>query len=186
MSGRHEPPSPASFWVSLSTAVLRAALVIAAIVLGIFVLSKAFPTSREATPPPTSEGQGPTETQTTKTPTGGGGGGKNTPKPQTSPQVKGVKVAVLNGTDISNLAACTADLRVSELGYNVAEGDVGDASRSYEVTTISFAKAFEADANYLKKKLFPDAELHAVGAGAISDVSIALGPEAAAGPCENP
>jgi hypothetical protein len=172
----------------LSTAVLRAALVIAAIVLGIFVLSKAFPTGQE-TSPPTAEDQGQTQGQDqgqmTETPTGGGGGGKNTPKPQTSPQVKGVKLAVLNGTDISNLAACTAD-RLTQLGYQVAEGDVGDASRSYEVTTISYAKQFEADANHIKKELFAKADLHAVGAGAISDVSIALGPDAATGPCESP
>jgi hypothetical protein len=68
----------------------------------------------------------------------------------------------------------------------VKEEDVGDASRDYEVTTISHARDFEADAEYIREELFPDAELQRVGGGAITDVSIALGPEAATGECENP
>jgi LytR cell envelope-related transcriptional attenuator len=189
LSGRHEPSSSASFWISLSTAVLRAVLVVAAVVLGIFVLSKAFPTSEEPTPPAAETDQEPEEEpEETQAPDGGdGGGGNQQPQqPQASPQVQGVEVAVLNGTDITGLAACTADRRVTPLGYEVGEDDVGDASQTHDVTTISYAREFEADAEYIKKELFPDAELQPLGGGAIADVSIALGPNAAAGPCQNP
>jgi hypothetical protein len=189
LSGRHEPSSSASFWISLSTAVLRAVLVVAAVVLGIFVLSKAFPSSDEPTPPAAETDQEPEEEpEETQTPDGGdGGGGNQQPQqPQSSPQVQGVEVAVLNGTDITGLAACTADRRVTPLGFQVGEDDVGDASQTHDVTTISYAREFEADAEYLQTELFPDAELQALGGGAIADVSIALGPEAASGPCQNP
>jgi LytR cell envelope-related transcriptional attenuator len=187
LSGRHEPSSSATFWFSLSTAILRAALVVAGIVVGVFVLSKAFPTG-SAEPPPVGGG-GETTESPTQTPTGGGDGGNGgggQPQPQGSPQVQGVQVAVLNGTGIDGLAACTADRRLGSLDYQVNEEDVGDASREYEVTTISYARDFEADAEYIRDELFPDAELQRVGGGAITDISIALGPDAAAGECESP
>jgi LytR cell envelope-related transcriptional attenuator len=192
LSGRHEPSSSASFWFSLSTTVLRAALVVAGIVVGVFVLSKAFPTG-SAEPSPVGEG-GETEASPTETPDGGGGGGDGgnggggggQPQAQESPQVQGVQVSVLNGTGIDGLAACTADRRLGPLDYQVAEADIGDASREYDVTTISYARDFEADAEYIRDELFPDAELQRVGGGAITDVSIALGPEAATGECESP
>lgn len=189
MSGRHEPSSSATFWFSLSTAVLRAALVVAGIVVGVFVLSKAFPTG-SAEPPPVG-GDGGTETTPTETPDGDGGGGNGgggggQPQADASPQVRGVQVSVLNGTGIDGLAACTADRRLGELGYQVDEADIGDASREYEVTTISYARDFEADAEFIGDELFPDAELQRIGGGAITDVSIALGPDAASGECESP
>jgi hypothetical protein len=188
LSGRHEPSSSASFWISLSTAVLRAVLVVAAVVLGIFVLSKAFPTSDEPTPPAAKVTQGPEEEpEETETPGGGGGGGDMRPQPQSTPQVQGVQVAVLNGTDISGLADCTASERVTPLDYRVGGDDIGNASQSHDVTTISYAREFEADARYLQKELFPEAELEALGGRtAITDISIALGPDAASGPCQNP
>jgi LytR cell envelope-related transcriptional attenuator len=189
LSGRHEPSSSASFWFSLSTAVLRAVLVVAAVVLGVFVLSKAFPTSDEPTPPAAQVTEEPEEEpEETETPDGGGGdGGQQPQQPQSSPQVRGVQVAVLNGTDITGLADCTATERLSPLDYQVAPDDIGNASQSHEVTTISYAREFEADARYLQKELFPDAELQALrGMTAITDVSISLGPDAASGPCGNP
>jgi hypothetical protein len=192
LSGRHEPSSSASFWISLSTAVLRAVLVVAAVVLGIFVLSKAFPTSDEPTPPAAQVTEEPEEEpEETETPGGGGGNGGQQPQqpqqPQSSPQVRGVEVSVLNGTDITGLADCTATERLSPLDYQIAPDDIGNASQSHEVTAISYAREFEADARYLQEELFPDAELQALrGMTAITDVSISLGPDAASGPCENP
>ena len=40
MAGRHEPPSRTSFYLSVATAALRAVLVVAALALGVFILSK--------------------------------------------------------------------------------------------------------------------------------------------------
>ena len=186
MSGKHEPSSSASFWISVSTTVLRGALVVAAIALGIFVLSKAFPSASTGPTPPASETTAPEPTDTGgggPTNTGGGGGGNQT-QGQETPQIQGVKVAVLNGTGITNLAACVATEVVEPLKYNVTKVD--DAQADYEVTTISYRKEFEADARYLQEKAFKKAELQRLSGGAVTDVSIALGTDAATGACANP
>ena len=185
MSGRHEPSSSATFWISLSTAVLRAGLVVAAVVLGIFVLSKAFP-SAEDVPPPTSDTAVSPEDTATETDTGepqdGGNGGQNQP-PQT-PDVKGIEVAVLNGAGITDLASCVADQVVKDLGFKV--GEVGNADSEYEVTTIFFTKKNRDAAQFLRDEGFPDADLRSASSGAFTDISLNLGPDAARGPCENP
>jgi hypothetical protein len=186
LSGRHEPSSPATFWISLSTAVLRAGLVIAAIVLGVFVLSKAFPSADEV-PPTTTETTTPeeTETGTKDAETPGGDGGKETQAPGT-PDVQGVEVAVLNGAGITDLAACVADEVVRPLGFKVGDDDVGNADSEYETTTIFFTKKSKDAAEYLKAQGFPDAQLRSASDEAFADISLNLGPDAAKGPCANP
>jgi hypothetical protein len=187
LSGRHEPSSPATFWISLSTAVLRAGLVVAAVVLGIFVLSKAFPSADEE-PPPVAETGAPettaTETEKAETPDGGGGG-QGTQSPGT-PDVQGIEVAVLNGAGITDLASCVADEVVRPLGFKVDEADIGNADSEYEVTTIFFTKKVKEAAEYLKSEGFPDAQLRSASSEAFSNLSVALGPDAAKGPCATP
>ena len=187
MSGRHEPSSPATFWISLSTAVLRAGLVVAAVVLGIFVLSKAFPTADEEPPPVAGTGA----PETTETETGdaetpdGGGGGQGTQPPGT-PDVQGIEVAVLNGAGITDLASCVADEVVRRLGFRVNEDDIGNADSEYEVTTIFFTKKFRDAAEFLRDEGFPDADLRSASSEAFTDISLNLGPDAARGPCATP
>jgi LytR cell envelope-related transcriptional attenuator len=185
LSGRHEPSSPATFWISLSTAVLRAGLVVAAVVLGIFVLSKAFPSADEE-PPQVAETAAPEETETEEAETpDGGDGGKGTQAPAT-PDVQGVEVAVLNGAGITDLAACVADEVVRPLGFRVNEADIGNADSEYEVTTIFFTKKVKDAAEYLRSEGFPDAQLRSASSEAFANLSVALGPDAAKGPCASP
>jgi hypothetical protein len=181
VSGRHEPSSPTTFWVSLSTSVIRGALVVAAVVLGLFVASRAFPTSDETPTPPIVETDEEQTPEDEETPGQGGGNGQQQPQEPADPA--DVKVSVLNGTGITNLAACVAEEVVEPLDYRVTKVD--DATSDYEVTTISYRKAFEANARQLREE-FPDAVLQPIGGGAVTDISIALGQDAAAGPCQDP
>ena len=72
MTGRHQPPSNRSFYLSLATSTLRAAIVIA-LVVGIVVINSAFPESGVSggTSPSGTGTGGPTgTTDTTTDPTG--------------------------------------------------------------------------------------------------------------------
>lgn len=188
MSGRHEPSSSASFWISLSTAILRAGLVVAAIVLGIFVLSKAFPTAEETGPPVAEETAAPQETETeTQAPEDGDGnqgGGGNQPAEEETPDVSGVEVTVLNGAGITGLADCVSREIVEQLGFEVAE--VGNAESEYETTTIFFTRKLRDEAEYLKAEGLTEAELRPAAQEAFADIVVNLGQDAASGPCANP
>ncbi|MDQ4005206.1 MAG: hypothetical protein M3135_02760, partial [Actinomycetota bacterium] len=86
----------------MATAVLRAGLVVAALALGLFVLSKAFPSGDEgtATVPPggteTAPPVSPSPTAPATSPTGGGGGGGGTTEEPRDPSE--VELQVLNGS----------------------------------------------------------------------------------------
>lgn len=150
MAGKHEPRSSASFYFSLATATLRAALVVAAVVLGVFVLSKAF-TSGDEAEPAGQPGDGITET---------------TPPPTSSPpadgetsapvDLQGVVVQVLNGTDEQGLAAATAK-KLEALGLRIVK--IENAAKDYEVTTLFYRPDSRAIARELKRLEFPGARL---------------------------
>jgi hypothetical protein len=161
LAGRHEPGSRGSFYLSLATAALRAGLVLAAVVLGVFVLSKAFPTGGEAAVPGT-----PDETATTPAPTtppadgeetGGGGGGQ----PETHDPAD-IRVQVLNDTDVSGLAEDTGALLEDE-GYQVPT--IANYEGSVDQTTIFFRPPFRADAQALRDSLFTTAQLEEADPG---------------------
>lgn len=154
MAGRHEPGSRGSFYLSLATAALRAGLVLAAVVLGVFVLSRAFPSDGEASVPT------PDQTATTPAPTtppgdgeeaGGGGGGQ----PETHDPAD-IRVQVLNDTDVSGLAEDTAALLEDE-GYQVPT--IANYEGSVDQTTIFFRPPYRADAQALRDSLFTTAAL---------------------------
>jgi hypothetical protein len=155
LTGKHEPPSTTTFYVSLATATLRAALVVGALVVGLFVLSRAFP--QEQTPTPQATGGAPTTPPTETTPPTDEG---TTPPPnQPSPDVQGVRLAVLNGTTETGLAASTAE-RLKDLGYRVDEDDIGDAAaKPYEVTTLFFRNDSRLEARHLRDTVFKGAKL---------------------------
>jgi LytR cell envelope-related transcriptional attenuator len=155
LAGRHEPGSRGSFYLSLATAALRAGLVLAAVVLGVFVLSRAFPSDGEASVPST-----PDQTATTPAPTtppadgdetGGGGGGQ----PETHDPAD-VQVQVLNDTDVSGLAEDTQMLLEDE-GYQVPT--IGNYDGTVDRTTIFFRPQYRADAQALRDSLFTTAAL---------------------------
>jgi hypothetical protein len=173
LAGRHEPSSGGSFYLSLATAALRFVLVVAALALGVFVLSKAFPTGGQASPIMPSQQASPTATETTPPP-------EVTTEPE-APQTHEpgeITLQVLNGTDVAGLAADAADILETD-GYDVATVD--DApSKPYEVTEIFFKRAFEADAGVLRDQYFRGAELQDTAPDAQVSITIILGEDYAA------
>lgn len=172
MAGKHEPSSGKSFYVSLSTAALRATLVVGAVVLGIFVLAKAFPTGADRpieVPPATEEPQEEVTEPPPEDGDNGGGGGGTTPPPDLS----GLQLQVLNGTDVSNLAGCTAEALEQEETFQGVS--TGDSSQPYERSTIFHLRRATDAAEYLQRTYFPTAELMAAAKGAEAPVSVVLG-----------
>ena len=187
MSGKHEPASKRSFYYSVSTAALRGILVITALVLGVFVLSKAFPTTAEVTAP---EGGGqPTDggspsVPATDSPQPSPQGSPDPVEPQEPDPFEGIVVAVRNGTDVSGLAAETAQFLLRR-GVDVPgedEGGVGDAADFYDQTTIFYRPEGKTAAEALVEKWFQTALLQRAPADADPnfDVTIVLGADYAA------
>jgi LytR cell envelope-related transcriptional attenuator len=172
VDGRHEPPSRSSFWISLATAALRAALVAAAVILGVFVLSRAFPTTSEA-PSSITESPSPAveETQSPAAPT------EESPEAAEPRNPSRVTLQVLNGTDTTGLAAETAELLEQE-GYNIIT--ITDADRPYETTTLFYHPDAEVDAQFLQQNFFPEAVLERSAPDAEVDVTVILGDDYAA------
>jgi hypothetical protein len=154
LNGKHEPPSRATFYVSLATGALRAALVAAALVVGVFVLSRAFPAAEAPTPQSTGGAPTTPPEETTPPPE------ETTPPPeQPSPDVRGVRLAVLNGTTETGLASSTAQ-RLKQLGYRVDEEHIGDAqAKPYEVTTLFYRNDSRLEARHLRNTVFKGAQL---------------------------
>ncbi|HEV8681853.1 MAG TPA: LytR C-terminal domain-containing protein [Actinomycetota bacterium] len=177
MNGKHEPPSRATFYLSLATGALRAALVAAALVVGVFVLSRAFPQTEAPTPQATgAPTTPPTDTETTTPPE------ETSPPPeQPSPDVEGVRLAVVNGTSETGLAASTAQT-LKELGYRVDDEDVGNALSTYEVTILFYRDDSRREAKHLRDTVFKGANLEPAPASLNPDVriTVALGDDWAA------
>ena len=155
MAGRHEPDAKGSFYLSLATATLRAGLVIAAVVLGIFVLSRAFPTSGEGSPQGSPGPIATTDDEESpapeESPEENGGGGQ---PPAEEVNLRGVAVQVQNGTNATGLAAETAE-ELRELGLRIRE--IGNAERNYDVTTLFFAQGSRPQADELNRQFFDGA-----------------------------
>ncbi|HEX2025795.1 MAG TPA: LytR C-terminal domain-containing protein [Actinomycetota bacterium] len=159
----------------MATAALRGVLVVAAVILGVFVLSRAFPTGGDGVS--VSPEQAPTTAPPTSPPPtgdqggggGGGGGGGQTEVHDPSE----FRIQVLNGTDVSGLAAETQAM-LEEEGYRVPS--VSDApDKPVERTTITYIREFRADAEALQQQFFPDAQLESAAPDADADITITLG-----------
>jgi hypothetical protein len=175
VSGRHESGSRSGFYISVTTAVLRAALVIAAVVLGVFVLTKAFPEGgTEAQPQgpvaPTSSPTGvttsPPATAAPTTPPG------QTQSPAAPVDLNNVTVQVLNGTNEDGLAAGTAQ-DLEQLGVKIL--GVGNAARTYPVTTLFFRPSdSQPIAQALAQAKFPGAKLEPATNNLEPDVQVTV------------
>jgi hypothetical protein len=135
----------------LATAALRGLLVVAALALGFFVLSKAFPTG-ESAPTGTPGGQ-PTVTTPATSPPVTESPIREAPEPRDPSEIK---VQVLNGTEVSGLASDTADI-LEEAGYDITTVD--DAPDAYEQTTIFHVPKRRVDAQVLRDAYFQTAAL---------------------------
>jgi hypothetical protein len=155
----HQPPTNRSFYLSLAASTLRFAIIVALVIGGIVVIDQAFPALSSgdgggggggATVPLTGGTIGATGTDTTG-PTGETATGGTRPEP--SPTVVGVRVAVFNGAGVSGLAGDT-QARLEDLGY-IATQDPADAPTSYPVTTIYYnAPKDKVEADYLASSFF--------------------------------
>jgi hypothetical protein len=174
VGAKHEPSSPSSFFVSLATATLRGILVVAAVILGVFVLSRAFPTGESATVP-----QGPTVTPATEEPQTPAGTGSPTTQPTEAtecPEARDVPpVQVLNGTNVTGLAATAAE-RLRNLGYKVPDAAISNAPTSdFETTVVQSMRPQELAAECLAQEEFRGAELEPAEAGEEYDITVILG-----------
>jgi hypothetical protein len=155
----HQPPTNRSFYLSLGASTLRFAIIVALVIGGIVVIDQAFSASSSgdgggdggaATVPPTGGTLGGTGTGATG-PTGETATDGTRPEP--SPTVVGVRIAVFNGAGVSGLAGDT-QARLEELGY-IATQDPADAPTPYPVTTIYYnAPKDRVEADYLANSFF--------------------------------
>ena len=155
----HQPPTNRSFYLSLGASTLRFAIIVALVIGGIVVIDQAFSASSSgdgggdgggATVPPTGGTLGGTGTSATG-PTGETATDGTRPEP--SPTVVGVRIAVFNGAGVSGLAGDT-QARLEELGY-IATQDPLDAPTSYPVTTLYYtAPKDKVEADYLASSFF--------------------------------
>jgi hypothetical protein len=167
LAGKHEPSSGGSFYLSLATAALRFVLVVAALALGVFVLSKAFPTDGAATPIRPSQPSSPAATETPPPEV------TTEPEAPETHEASEISLQVLNGTDVAGLAADAAEVLEAD-GYDVATVD--DApSKPYAVTEIFFKRAFEGDAGVLRDQYFQGAELQDTAPDAQVSITVILG-----------
>jgi hypothetical protein len=167
LNGKHEPPTRNTFYLSLATATLRAALVATALVVGLFVLSRAFPQAEAPTPQATAVTTTPPQ-ETTPPPE------ETTPPPeQPSPPVQGVRLAVLNGTSETGLAAATVD-QLKDLGYRVDRDNIGNAQSTYDVTTLFYRNDSRLAARHLRDTVFEGAKLERANDQLDPDVQITV------------
>ena len=149
MAGKHEPPTNTSFYLSLATSTLRAAILVAAVVLGVFVLARAFPTGDDGGTPGAATNQTPTSPATTTT--------KPPPtKPPRKGRIKGVVVQVLNATDITGLAGSTTET-LEEAGYTAEIP--ADAPEDSDETIIYYRPDSKPDAELMQRRFFDQATL---------------------------
>jgi hypothetical protein len=157
--GAHEPPTNRSFYFSLAASTIRFAIILALVIGGVVVIDQAFqaPASSgsggdDGGEVPGLTGGGPTPTQSPQptAPTGATG----TNKPEPSPQVEGVRVAVFNGAGVTGLAGDTMLTLEDDYGYVEAQPPA-DAPASYAVTTIYYRGANNRiEAEYLAEDFF--------------------------------
>lgn len=173
MAGKHEPPTNSSFYLSLATSTLRAILLVAAVVVGVVVLARAFDTNASddlaGTSPRTSE---PADGTPSASPGGASPGNSPSPSPdaQQSPQVEGVVVQVRNGTSTTGLAASTSET-LEAAGYSMQDPTNAEAT---DTTTLFFAPDAEAAAQAMQERFFPDAVLTAAPDAFPADVDITV------------
>ena len=158
----------------MATAALRGMLVAAAIALGLFVLSKAFPSGDS--PPTTTPGQ-EQETLTTAVPLSPSPSDQPTRSVPEAKDPSEITLQVLNGTDVSGLASETAQM-LEESGYQIST--IADAETSYEVTTLFHVPKRKVDAQFLADRFFPGAVLEVAEDGIKVDITVNIGADYAA------
>lgn len=181
MSGKHEPPTERSLYISVATSTLRAAIVIALVVGGIVLIDRAYPRSEVGLDRGSTGTVTPTATPTgTTTPGQQGGQGQQQGgqgQQPARPTLAGLNIAVRNGTGVTGLARGTAAQLQERFEVNPIQID--DAPASVAITTIYFrSEANEDEAQLLADRFFKGlaVEVHPLEAasGVDRDVQIAV------------
>jgi hypothetical protein len=173
MSGKHEPPTNWSFYLSVGTSTLRFVIIVAFVVGGILLINQAFPVLG-------SEGG-------TTIPNGGPGvsvspsaspSPSKPPKVTPSPQVVGVRIAVFNGTSVTGLAGDTLTALTKKYGM-VAAQDPSDAPSTVAQTTLYYrSPSDEVEAQFLADDYFKDLDVTIArlepGTDVSKDVQVAI------------
>lgn len=154
MSGKHEPPTNRSFYLSVGTSTLRFAIIVALVVGGILLINQAFPVlggSGGGTIPNGGPGVSPSPS-TSPSPS-------KPPKVTPSPQVVGVRIAVFNGTSVTGLAGDTLTAITKKYGM-VAAQDPSDAPSEVAQTTLYYrSPTDEVEAQFLADDFFKDLDV---------------------------
>ncbi len=154
MSGKHEPPTNRSFYLSVGTSTLRSVIIVALVVGGILLINQAFPVlggSEGGTIPNGGPGVSPSPS-TSPSPS-------KPPKATPSPQVVGVRIAVFNGTSVTGLAGDTLTAITKKYGM-VAAQDPSDAPSEVAQTTLYYrSPTDEVEAQFLADDFFKDLDV---------------------------
>lgn len=154
MSGKHEPPTNRSFYLSVGTSTLRFAIIVALVVGGVLLINQAFPVlggSGGGTIPNGGPGVSPSPS-TSPSPS-------KPAKVTPSPQVVGVRIAVFNGTSVTGLAGDTLTAITKKYGM-VAPYAPSDAPSDVTQTTLYYrSPTDEVEAQFLADDFFKDLDV---------------------------
>ncbi|MFM8999940.1 MAG: LytR C-terminal domain-containing protein [Actinomycetota bacterium] len=151
MTGRHEPGSNRSFYLSVATSTLRLLITAALVLGGVTLINQAFPDS-----PGGSSADGGSSPTASPPP-------EESPTPTASPSesqapipsLSGVRIIVLNGTSVSGLAGTASDDLVARFGV-VAATPGNTASRVNQTEVYYRSADLEEEAQYLVLQFFED------------------------------
>lgn len=151
MTGRHEPGSNRSFYLSVATSTLRLLITAALVLGGVTLINQAFPES-----PSGSGGGGASPTASTPP-------AEESPSPSASPtesqapipSLSGIRIIVLNGTSVQGLAATASDALVERFGV-VAATPGNTASRVNQTEVYYRTADLEDEAQYLVLQYFKE------------------------------
>jgi LytR cell envelope-related transcriptional attenuator len=156
----------------MSTSTLRGVILAAAVVLGVVGLTKAFP-----------QGGSPVAIPTTTVPSTTPGPSASppvSPSPSTKPRVHGVRVQVLNGSGV-NLLALRETQKLRKVGYHMLTP--GNANHT-ATTVIYYQAGFRPEAEAIRSRFFPAAEVRPATrtANSTADITVILGVNASPSP----
>jgi hypothetical protein len=156
--------------VNLGTS--RIVIIVALIAAGVVVLVSGFDGSTEAsgaspTSPPPTETSSPSPTETTSP----SGEPTSTPSPQTSD----VLIAVMNGTDVAELAQTAQDELTAD-GYVAPDDPTNAPTQGVETTTVYYRKGAnqaqnKSDATYLAETYFPGSKVDKLASAFAQEVT---------------
>ena len=152
MTGRHEPGSNRSFYLSVATSTLRLLITAALVLGGVTLINQAFPES-----PSGSSADGGSSPSASTPPAEESPSASPSPSESQAPipSLSGIRVIVLNGTSVSGLAATASDALVQKFGV-IASTPGNTASRVNQTEVYYRTADLEDEAQYLVLQYFKE------------------------------